>query len=150
MLLLANPAQACGPIRKPPFNATYALEKWIVLITHSSCLFETNVRFAQSANYAAAVIYNLAPDAYVYMTAKNSTGVHIPSIFVTHANGVKLQSKYANENYYLVINSEVPDDTNGHIFLCFTAIASILGVLLILVMLYMVNYVVPAYPHNLI
>jgi hypothetical protein len=56
---MANPEQACSPIKPPSDKYPNYLGNWIVLIRRYGCSFEEKIRAAQSANYSAAIVHNV-------------------------------------------------------------------------------------------
>ena len=56
---MASPdPQACSDILPPPDEPNY-FENWIVLIRRYNCSFEEKIRYAQAANYSAAIVHNV-------------------------------------------------------------------------------------------
>lgn len=136
MLVNANPPEACSKIDAPPTNETNKTGKWIVLISRNRCSYEVKVRMAQSADFDAVIVYNVGSDTLVPMMANNSTGIHIPSVFVGETHGLLLGQLYANSDFYLIINSDIPFNINTHLLLPF---AIVVGICFIVMIVFMVS-----------
>jgi hypothetical protein len=72
----------------------------IMLIDRGGCNFVEKVRHAEAAGAAAAIVTNNDPNGYLLYMADDGTGgdIHIPSVFISYADGVKLK-EYINPPY---------------------------------------------------
>lgn len=59
MATLADPPNACAPIRPPPTDIPNPPERWAVLIKRYNCTFEQKVINAQNAFYDIAIVHNV-------------------------------------------------------------------------------------------
>nr|CAD7445787.1 unnamed protein product [Timema bartmani] len=60
------------------------------------------------------------------MSAKNSTGIRIPSVFVGEQAGVIIRDHYQwRDGYYVVINDDMPFNINTHLLLPFAIVVGI-------------------------
>lgn len=135
MVVAAEPMYACEPIHKPPFNETNRTGKWVVLIARNNCSYELKVRMAQASLYDAAIIHNVGSDDIFPISANNSDGIFIPSVFVSETSGNLLKMLYANRKYYIIINSEVPFNL-PHLLVPF---AIVVGICFIIMIIFMVS-----------
>lgn len=136
MLVVAQPIDACVSIQKPPLNETNRTGKWVVVIARNNCSYERKIRMAQAALFDAAIVHNVASEDIFPMSANNSDGIFIPSVFVSENSGLLLRKFYANNNYYLIINSEVPFNL-PHLLVPF---AIVVGICFIVMIIFMVRY----------
>nr|CAD7411305.1 unnamed protein product [Timema poppensis] len=148
LVVYAQPPTACKPIEPPPnLSVPDFPDQWVVLIKRfGGCTFEDKVRHAQAANYSAAIIHNVnSSDLEVIsaalgdvlshlsvfivpepMSAKNSTGIRIPSVFVGEQAGVIIRDHYQwRDGYYVVINDDMPFNINTHLLLPFAIVVGI-------------------------
>jgi E3 ubiquitin-protein ligase RNF13 len=71
------------------------------------------------------------------MSAKNSEGIFIPSVFVGEEAGMVLKEDYQYEDgYFVVINDEVPFNINTHLLLPF---AIVVGICFLVMVVFMVS-----------
>lgn len=138
MVIYAQPPDACISLQGPPPNVTVPGGKWIVLIARSplNCSFEHKVRMAQNALYDGVIVHNIGSDELEPMSAENSTGIRIPSVFVGETTGKILQEMYCNDNYFVIINTEMPFNINMHLLLPF---AIVVGICFIVMLTFMVD-----------
>ncbi|XP_017773958.1 PREDICTED: E3 ubiquitin-protein ligase RNF13-like [Nicrophorus vespilloides] len=136
MFVYAEPIHACEPIKPPP-NFTNRFGKWFVVVSRNQCPFEKKVRIAQDAFYEAVIVHNVDSDALEPMSAKNSSGIFIPSVFVSETTGKGLlRYSYNNSGeYFIIINSDMPFNINTHLLLPF-AIA--VGICFLVMLIFMV------------
>ncbi|KAL9872961.1 E3 ubiquitin-protein ligase RNF13 isoform X2 [Glossina fuscipes] len=130
---------ACHSINPPPkskrnfpSNAKFAA---IIERGGNECTFERKVRYAQAANFDAAIIYNNDSDDLEHMSALNSSGIRIPSVFVGHTTGISLQSHPLGE-IVLVINDELPFNINTQLILPFSILIGLCFLIMIFYMIY--------------
>lgn len=135
MLVRAEPIHACEKIARPP-NIENRTGKWVVLISRNNCSFETKVRMAQAAFFDGVIVHNVHSDALEPMSANNSTGIHIPSVFVGETAGIVLRTVYARPEFFIIINSEIPFNINTHLLLPF---AIVVGICFIVMIVFMVR-----------
>lgn len=137
MVVYADPADACGPIQSPPTDWDNPTFKWIALIARYNCTFESKVRAAQVANYDGVIVHNVRSDKLEPMSAHNSSGIHIPSVFIGESKGMIIRELYANQEYFVIINSEVPFNIQTHLVLPF---AIVVGICFIVMVIFMVSF----------
>nr|CAD7456394.1 unnamed protein product [Timema tahoe] len=128
LVVYAQPPTACKPIEPPPnLSVPDFPDQWVVLIKRfGGCTFEDKVRHAQAANYSAAIIHNVNSSDLEPMSAKNSTGIRIPSVFVGEQAGVIIRDHYQwRDGYYVVINDDMPFNINTHLLLPFAIVVGI-------------------------
>ncbi|XP_014212657.1 E3 ubiquitin-protein ligase RNF13-like isoform X3 [Copidosoma floridanum] len=82
LIVYAEPSTACQVIKGPPNNPDYDGYDWIVLIARLNCSFEQKIRNAQKAGYTSAIVHNVNSNDLEPMSAKYSTNITIPSVFV--------------------------------------------------------------------
>lgn len=71
------------------------------------------------------------------MSAKDSTNITIPSVFVSEFTGSLLKEVYAyNENYFVLIN-DLPLNINTHLLLPF---AIVVGICFLVMVIFMVRF----------
>lgn len=136
MITYANPADACTTVSPPPKSppTPNRTGRWVLLCARRNCSFEQKVRTAQAAGYDAVVVHNVGSDALQPMSADNSTGIHIPSVFVGEMSGIILREVYANVNFFIIINSDVPFNINTHLLLPFAIVAGICFIVMVIFM----------------
>ncbi|CAG9771890.1 unnamed protein product [Ceutorhynchus assimilis] len=140
MLINATPPSACDDKLKPapPYDDNL-LEKWILMVPRYTpdinCTFEQKVRMAQLRGYNAVIIYNVGSNDLVPMSAKNSTGIKIPSVFVSQSSGLMLKNVYTDPNYFIVITAETPFNIQTHLLIPF---AIVVGICFLVMLVFMV------------
>ncbi|KAL0128345.1 hypothetical protein PUN28_003555 [Cardiocondyla obscurior] len=135
MVAYAEPATACHAIQSPP-NLTDYDGNWIVLIQRFNCSFEIKVRMAQQAGYDAAIIHNVNSNELEPMSAKNSMGISIPSVFVSEITGLVIKENYLYKNqYFILINDDLPFNINTHLLLPF---AIVIGICFLIIVIFMI------------
>lgn len=137
MVVPVEPQDACKPINPPP-TWDNRFDKYIALIARSNCTFEEKVRMAQNASYDAVIVHNMHSDNLEPMHAKNTTGIQIPSVFISWTKGESLRHFYANPEYFVIVNSEVPFNIQTHLVLPF---AIVVGICFIVMIVFMVSCV---------
>lgn len=70
------------------------------------------------------------------MSAKNSSGIVIPSVFVSQSSGVMLSTVYANWDYVAVITAEAPFNIPTHLLIPF---AIVVGICMVVMIVFMVS-----------
>ncbi|XP_065163288.1 E3 ubiquitin-protein ligase RNF13 isoform X2 [Atheta coriaria] len=114
MVLYSDPPNGCGPMQQAPKNVSNLTGRWILLVARFNCSFEEKVRNAQTANYDAVIVHNIGSEALERMSANNSTGIHIPSVFVSQSDGLMMANIYANNSdYFIIINAETRINWNN-------------------------------------
>ncbi|XP_013109197.2 E3 ubiquitin-protein ligase Godzilla isoform X1 [Stomoxys calcitrans] len=133
----AEPINACNKIAPPPRSNYPGTAKFAAIIQRGGedCTFELKVRYAQAAHFDAAIIYNNEGDDLEHMSAQNSSGIMIPSVFVGHTTGMTLKSFYTPE-IVLVINDELPFNINTQLILPFSILIGICFLIMIFYMIY--------------
>lgn len=95
------------------------------------------VRNAQAAGYDAAIIYNVHSEQLVPMSAKNSTGIYIPSVFVSQSSGLLLEAIYTDvQKFFIVITGESPFNIQTHLLIPF---AIVVGICFLVMIIFMVR-----------
>lgn len=137
MVVYADPPDACKSINKHPELPDYS-GKWIILISRSpeNCSFEHKVRMAQNVSYDGVIVHNVGSDALEPMSAKDSSGIYLPSVFVGETTGRMLKELYCNAQYFIIINSEMPFNINTHLLLPF---AIVVGICFVVMVIFMVS-----------
>ncbi|KAF5296271.1 hypothetical protein FQR65_LT10266 [Abscondita terminalis] len=136
MLTYANPPDACSSLSGPP-NITDYNGKWIVVIARSpeNCSFEHKIRMAQNVSYHGVIVHNVGSDELEPMSAKNKTGIYIPSVFVSETTGRILETIYCNPNYFVIINSEMPFNFNSNLLIPFAIVVGICFIVMVIFMI---------------
>ncbi|OXU28960.1 hypothetical protein TSAR_015790 [Trichomalopsis sarcophagae] len=136
IVIYADPPQACHDIKSPPTNNTkYSGNNWIVLIARQNCSFEDKIRNAQKAGYDAAIVHNVNSNELEPMSAKDSTNITIPSVFVSEFTGSLLKEVYAYDEGYFVLINDLPLNINTHLLLPF---AIVVGICFLVMVIFMV------------
>lgn len=136
LIVYANPPTACELIAEPPDRPIYEGFIWIVLIARYNCSFELKVRMAEKAGYGAAIIHNVGSNELEPMSAKQSLGITIPSVFVGENTGRYLNYNYLyNSSYYVLIDNDMPFNINTHLLLPF---AIVVGICFLVMVIFMV------------
>ncbi|XP_053956311.1 E3 ubiquitin-protein ligase Godzilla isoform X1 [Anastrepha ludens] len=136
-----NDHYACGPINVPPSRdgETYPkTAKFVSIIERGggeNCTFEKKVRNAQASGYDAVIIYNNNGDDLEQMSAKNSSGIRIPAVFVGQSSGISLVS-FQTPDVILVINDELPFNINTQLILPFSILIGLCFLIMIFYMIY--------------
>lgn len=73
------------------------------------------------------------------MSAKNATGINIPSVFVGQSAGMTLNTMYTDPDFYVVITSDSPFNIQTHLLIPF---AIVVGICFIVMVVFMVCVVV--------
>lgn len=135
MVVYADPPTACRKIQPPPNDTNYD-GNWIVLIRRFNCSFEIKVRMAQEAGYDAAIIHNVNSNDLEPMSAKDSVGILIPSVFVSGITGVVIKENYLYDQlYFVLINDDLPFNINTHLLLPF---AIVVGICFLIIVIFMI------------
>ncbi|XP_032680995.1 E3 ubiquitin-protein ligase RNF13-like isoform X1 [Odontomachus brunneus] len=139
MVVYSDPPNACHEIQGPPNNISYN-NNWIVLIRRYNCSFEIKVRMAQKAGYDAAIIHNVNSNELEPMSAKDPIGISIPSVFVSDVTGIVLKENYLyNQQYFVLINDDLPFNINTHLLLPF---AIVVGICFLVMLIFMAVQIV--------
>ncbi|XP_039765381.1 E3 ubiquitin-protein ligase RNF13 isoform X1 [Pararge aegeria] len=134
-LMVGEPQDGCAPLNKPPADSDNFTGKWIVLIARYNCSFEVKVRNAQAAGFDCAIVHNVNSSELETMSANNSDGIVIPSVFVSDNAGYMLAEEYVyTYRYYIMVNGELPFNINTNLLLPF-GIVVVLCLLVILIFL---------------
>ncbi|XP_075145531.1 godzilla E3 ubiquitin protein ligase isoform X2 [Haematobia irritans] len=133
----AFPEEACVKIAPPPKENYPPKAKYAAIIKRGgvNCTFEKKVRIAQAAGFDAVIIYNNDSDDLEHMSAQNSSGIMIPSVFVGHTAGMTLRS-FLTPEIVLVINDELPFNINTQLILPFSILIGICFLIMIFYMIY--------------
>ncbi|KAG7199477.1 hypothetical protein KM043_014099 [Ampulex compressa] len=135
MVVYADPPTACHKIHGPPNDTNYE-GNWVALIARYNCSFEIKVRMAQQAGYDAAIIHNVNSNELEKMSANNSIGILIPSVFVSEITGLILRESYLYDQlYFVLINDDLPFNINTHLLLPF---AIVVGICFLVMVIFMV------------
>ncbi|KAH8271449.1 hypothetical protein KR018_011707 [Drosophila ironensis] len=129
-------AYGCDRLSRPPqLNYPHA-SKFVALISRGGeCTFERKVRVAQNASYSAVIVYNNDGDDLEQMSADNTTGIHIPSVFVGLSTGKALASYFTPE-VVLIINDELPFNINTQLILPFSILIGLCFIIMVIYMIY--------------
>lgn len=143
MLVNPDPPSGCDKsLKPPPTNIVNEIGKWVLLVPRYSpelnCSFEEKVRLAQSVDYDAVIVYNINSEELVPMSAKNGTGINIPSVFVSFSSGEMLKNIYTDPKYFVVITGESPFNIQTHLLIPF---AIVVGICFIVMITFMVSIV---------
>ncbi|XP_019757337.1 E3 ubiquitin-protein ligase RNF13 isoform X2 [Dendroctonus ponderosae] len=134
----AIPSHACNESLKPAPSGKRSWRADILLVprytSEANCTFERKVRMAQLKGYNAIIVYNVGSNELVPMSAKNSTGITIPSVFVSQSSGVMLTG-YANWDYIVVITADTPFNIQTHLLIPFAIVVGICMVVMIVFMI---------------
>ncbi|KAH8388253.1 hypothetical protein KR093_001913 [Drosophila rubida] len=131
-----NNPYACGHLKPPPRSDYPTGAKFVAIISRGGdCTFEQKVRVAQNATFYAVIIYNNEGDELEQMTANNSTGIHIPSVFVGLTTGKTLLS-FSSPEVVLIINDELPFNINTQLILPFSILIGLCFLSMIVYMIY--------------
>ncbi|XP_014212656.1 E3 ubiquitin-protein ligase RNF13-like isoform X2 [Copidosoma floridanum] len=125
LIVYAEPSTACQVIKGPPNNPDYDGYDWIVLIARLNCSFEQKIRNAQKAGYTSAIVHNVNSNDLEPMSAKYSTNITIPSVFVSEFTGSVLKNVYSYQDDYFVIINDLPVNINTHLLLPFAVVVGI-------------------------
>lgn len=94
LLLVADPEDACSPLRAP---ARRYDEPWVALISRSqhahptNCTFDVKVRHAEAAGAAAAIVYDDVYEALIIMSKpRDHPDPGIPAVFVSERAGIAM------------------------------------------------------------
>lgn len=135
MVVYSDPPTACQEIQGPPNDTNYN-GNWIVLIRRYNCSFEIKVRMAQKAGYDAAIIHNVNSNELEPMSAKDTVGILIPSVFVSDITGVVIKENYLYDQlYFVLINDDLPFNINTHLLLPF---AIVVGICFLVMLIFMI------------
>lgn len=145
MLVNAVPPDGCtSALTPPPRDVVNELDKWIVLIPRyndvRNCTFAQKVRMGQLAGYDAVIIHNVHSDQLVPMSAKNDTGIYIPSVFVGASAGLELSQIYAKQSYFIVITGESPFNIQTHLLIPFAIVVGICFIVMVIFMVSVIEY----------
>lgn len=71
------------------------------------------------------------------MSAKDPVGISIPSVFVSNVTGTVLRENYLyNQQYFVLINDDLPFNINTHLLLPF---AIVVGICFLVMLIFMVS-----------
>ncbi|XP_060089137.1 E3 ubiquitin-protein ligase RNF167-like [Heteronotia binoei] len=120
-LIVARPANACYPLKPPPFSNDSS-DAFIALIQRYNCSFTAKVLHAQQAGYHAAIIHNVRSQTLVIMTSENEDkrqAVTIPSLFISESSATQLKRVFRYDpTAYLILIPEYHwlfcSDTTGY------------------------------------
>lgn len=72
------------------------------------------------------------------MLAKDPIGILIPSVFVSDITGIVIKENYLyDQQYFVVINDDLPFNINTHLLLPF---AIVVGICFLIIVIFMVSY----------
>ncbi|XP_022900842.1 E3 ubiquitin-protein ligase Godzilla [Onthophagus taurus] len=134
MLTIANPVDACEAIEPPPTIHNFR-GKWVALIARHNCTYERKVRMAQNAKFHGVIVHNIDSDNLIAMTATNTTGIYIPSVFIGAYDANYLKELSSRREFYIIITPDAPFNINTHLLLPF---AIVVGILFIVMVIFMV------------
>lgn len=135
MIVYADPQFACSNVKGPP-NITGYDGKWILLTARFNCSFEIKVRMAQTAGYDAVIVHNVNSEELEPMSAKDSVGIEIPSVFVSELTGLILKGNYLyNHLYFVLINDDLPFNINTHLLLPFAIVVGLCFLIMVIFMI---------------
>lgn len=140
LLINAIPQSACNDSLDPPPNEFNRFGKWILLVPRytleENCTFEMKVRMAELKGYDAVIVYNIGSNALVPMSAKNATGINIPSVFVGQSAGFTLKNMYTDlHSFYVVITSDTPFNIQTHLLIPFAIVVGICFIVMVVFMI---------------
>lgn len=143
ILVNAEPPDGCtNALAPPPTDIENDTGKWVVLIPRynevRNCTFEDKVRMGQAKGYDAVVVHNVNSNQLIPMSAKNSTGINIPSVFVSESSGLMLKKVYADPKYFIVITGESPFNIQTHLLIPF---AIVVGICFIVMIIFLVSFI---------
>ncbi|TRY79078.1 hypothetical protein TCAL_05915 [Tigriopus californicus] len=131
-VMKANPINACQPI-EPPIGRRHDGLQYFALISRNGCSFETKIRYAQKANFSAAIVFNPNSDRIIPMGGSDAS--LIPSLFIGRSDSNLLQRHYlfpSNPDVYLLLTDDDDFDINAYLLpfaivigVCFTIMLSI-------------------------
>lgn len=141
ILVNADPPDGCtSALVPPPQDIDNETGKWVVLMPRynevRNCTFEEKVRTAQAKGYDAVVVHNVNSNQLIPMSAKNDTGIIIPSVFVSESSGLMLKKVYADPKYFIVITGESPFNIQTHLLIPF---AIVVGICFIVMIIFLVS-----------
>ncbi|XP_055375016.1 E3 ubiquitin-protein ligase Godzilla [Condylostylus longicornis] len=136
----ASPIDGCDtqptPHQQIPFGPINN-RKFVLIIARNNCTFEEKIRNAQNAQYDAAIVYNIGSDDLEQMSAKNSTGIKIPAVFIGESSGNYIKDYYLNQSeYVLIINDALPFNINKNLIIPFSVLVGLCFFVMILYMIY--------------
>lgn len=135
MIVYADPPFACSNVKVPPSVPDYD-GKWILLVARLNCTFEIKVRMAQTAGYDAVIVHNVNSEELEPMSAKDSVGIEIPSVFVSELTGLILKGNYLyNHLYFVLINDDLPFNINTHLLLPFAIVVGLCFLIMVIFMI---------------
>ena len=70
------------------------------------------------------------------MSAKDPTGISIPSVFVSEFTGLYIRDHYLYDKQFFVLINDIPLDINTHLLLPF---AIVVGICFLVMVIFMVN-----------
>nr|XP_044250657.1 E3 ubiquitin-protein ligase RNF13 [Drosophila takahashii] len=131
-----RPYYGCDSLDRPPHLNYPPSAKFVALVSRGGdCTFERKVRVAQNASYSAVIVYNNEGDDLEQMSADNSSGIRIPSVFVGHTTGVALAT-YMTPEVVLIINDELPFNINTQLILPFSILIGLCFIIMVIYMIY--------------
>ncbi|XP_076270595.1 godzilla E3 ubiquitin protein ligase isoform X1 [Rhynchophorus ferrugineus] len=143
LLVNANGSFACNQSSlNPPPSFINAFKNWILLVPRygdQNCTFEKKVRVAQLKGYDGVIVYNVGSNDTVSMSAANSSGINIPSVFVGEYSGRMLGGRYATRDYFIIITAQSPFNITTHLLIPFAIVVGICFLVMIVFMV--VKYV---------
>lgn len=139
MLVKSDPEDGCKNVAPPPNNVDNRLDQWVLIVPRytdtRNCSFEEKVRAGQQAGYDAVIVYNINSNQLVPMSARNETGIYIPSVFVGSSSGLMLRNVYTDPKYYVVITGESPFNIQTHLLIPFAIVVGICFLVMITFMI---------------
>ncbi|XP_017130846.1 E3 ubiquitin-protein ligase RNF13 [Drosophila elegans] len=130
------PYYGCDALDRPPHLNYPPSAKFVALVSRGGdCTFERKVRVAQNASYSAVIVYNNEGDDLEQMSADNSSGIRIPSVFVGHTTG-KALATYNTPEVVLIINDELPFNINTQLILPFSILIGLCFIIMVIYMIY--------------
>ncbi|CAD6995740.1 unnamed protein product [Ceratitis capitata] len=135
----AKDEYGCERLAVPPREEGYPKNaKFVVIIKRgggANCTFERKVRNGQASGYDAVIVYNNDGDDLEQMSASNSSGIYIPSVFVGHTTGLNLMTFFTTD-VILVINDELPFNINTQLILPFSILIGLCFLIMVFYMIY--------------
>lgn len=128
-LHLADPIDACFPLRNRSGESGGESSSRFVLIARGLCSFERKVRNAQDAGFAAAIIYDDQEKNSLFSMIGDSTGIHMHAVFVSKMAGETLKRFSQGEDGECCIGSSMDETAGTVLVISFVSLVVIISVL---------------------
>ncbi|XP_072985523.1 receptor homology region, transmembrane domain- and RING domain-containing protein 1 [Typha latifolia] len=128
-LHVADPVDACSPLRNNGSRGGGGGGARFVLIARGVCSFEEKIRAAQDGGFDATIINDDQEKSSLYSMIGNSAGINIHAVFVSKMAGETLKKFARGEDGECCIDSSIDETAGTVLVISFVSLVVIISVL---------------------